>query len=148
LAGDIDRHYLFWYLENRFGIPKKLFDGYLLFERKKSWWLLKDSPLTMLAAQLKVSMAGLRVFHRIGEFVKPTTRFIQLFGHWATRAKLDINERQLISLSEGERLPVDLKIENGYVILSLKEQPLGLGLYIDGMVRSQIPRKELRLSTH
>jgi hypothetical protein len=45
----------------------------------------------------------------------------------------------------GERLKVDLGIDNGYVILSLGgNRILGLGLYINGEIRSQISRRELR----
>ena len=40
---------------------------------------------------------------------------------------------------------MNLEIENGYVILAFKGHILGLGLLIDGMVRSQIPKKERRL---
>jgi len=72
---------------------------------------------------------------------------IQIFGHYATRARLDICEGELKKLATGTPLPVDIEIENGYVILLLNGQPLGLGLFINGMIRSQIPRKELRLMT-
>lgn len=95
------------------------------------------------AAQLKVSITGLRAFQRINAFIKPTTRFIQLFGHLATKSRMDIDTEQLARLSAGDRLPVDLGIDDGYVILFMNEQPLGLGLLIDGKLHSQIPRKEL-----
>ena len=87
----------------------------------------------------------MRAFQEIGEFVKPTTRFIQIFGTAATRAKLEIGKEQLQRLLEGQELPVDQGLGTGYVILTLGgHQVLGLGLLIDGRVRSQIPRKELR----
>ena len=87
----------------------------------------------------------MRAFQEIGEFVKPTTRFIQIFGTAATRARLEIGKEQLQRLLEGQELPVDLGLSTGYVILTLSgHQVLGLGLFIDGKVRSQIPRKELR----
>ena len=147
LAREDDRRHLFCYLEDRFGIPERLFDDYLLFKRGKNWWLLRNSHLIMSVSRLKVSIVGLRAFNQIGEFVKPTTRMIQVFGHCATMARLEIGEGQLWKLAAGKIFPVDMEIENGYVILSLKGQPLGLGLFINGMIRSQIPRKELRLMT-
>ena len=62
-------------------------------------------------------------------------------------ARLEIGEGQLWELAAGKIFPVDMEIENGYVILLIKGQPLGLGLFINGMIRSQIPRKEFRLIT-
>jgi NOL1/NOP2/fmu family ribosome biogenesis protein len=140
LAEEGERHTLFSYLENRFGISETLFNGYLLFKKKKSWWLLKNSPFVTSAARFKVSMVGVRAFQRIGGFVKPTTRLIQIFGPRATRARFEIDEGQLQNLMAGEFLPFDLELENGYVILILKGSTLGLGLLINGMIRSQIPR--------
>lgn len=69
---------------------------------------------------------------------------IQIFGRAAIRARLDIDERQFQDLLAGSALPFSLDLENGYVILSLKGYVLGLGLYINGLVRSQIRRSELR----
>ena len=69
---------------------------------------------------------------------------IQVFGRAATRARLDIDERQFQELLVGNALPFSLDLENGYVILSMNGHVLGLGLYINGLVRSQIRRSELR----
>ena len=54
-----------------------------------------------------------------------------------------MGEADLKRLLEGDAIPVALPLENGYVILSLKGHILGLGLLINGLVRSQIPKKEL-----
>ncbi len=139
-----DRHALFTYLENRFGIPETLFDEYLLFKRKKSWWLLRHSSFIVPASQFKISIAGLRAFRKINRFVKPSTRMIQIFGHNATRATLDLNRSEFESLEKGEPFREGLDIEDGYVIILYEGRPLGLGLFINGSVRPQIPRKELR----
>lgn len=69
---------------------------------------------------------------------------IQVFGHTADKAVLNIAERELEKLSAGDTIPADMGIDNGYVILSLKDRILGLGLLIDGMVRSQLPKKDTR----
>ena len=70
---------------------------------------------------------------------------IQHFGQEATNARLGINEEQLLKLLAGDSIPVDLDLDDGYVILDLGNCCiLGLGLLINGRVRSQLPRKELR----
>ncbi|MEA2038484.1 MAG: hypothetical protein U9N82_01475 [Thermodesulfobacteriota bacterium] len=145
MAREDERHHLFSFLEERFGIPEKLFDDYLLFSREKSWTLIRNGPHVISASQLKVSKVGLRAFKRIGRFVKPTTRMIQIFGSFATKATVKINQEQLSRLLEGEQFPVQLDLDQGYVILALDDgRILGLGLLIKENIRSQLPRKEIR----
>jgi len=97
------------------------------------------------ASHLKVTKVGLRAFQRVGHFVKPTTRFIQIFGRFATRARVQIGTTQLKALLEDEKIHVDLKLDNGYVILVFGEnRVLGLGLYLNGRLSSQLPKKEIR----
>ena len=145
MAGEDERRRLFSYLEERFGIPEKVFDGYFLLKGKKNWSLLKNVPEGTPASRLKVARAGLRAFQKVGAFVKPTTRMIQIFGHSATRGKLEVDESQLSRLLAGEELSLDLDMEKGYVILTFgANHILGMGFFIEGRVRSQIPRKELR----
>ncbi|MCF8062043.1 MAG: hypothetical protein K9M82_05965, partial [Deltaproteobacteria bacterium] len=57
---------------------------------------------------------------------------------------VELPREALSALARGEELPLKRDVENGYVILTLDGEPLGLGLLIDGMLRSQIPRSELR----
>lgn len=116
-----------------------------MFRSKKSWFLITDTAYIFSVSQLKVSQAGLRAFQRVGDFLKPTTRFIQTFGRLAARAKLHIDMAQLQALLEGKKIHVDISLDNGYVILAIGEdRVLGLGLYINHMVSSQLPRKEIR----
>lgn len=106
---------------------------------------MKRSLQIETASHLKVSKVGLRAFKKIGNFVKPTTRFIQTFGRFATKAKLQINMPQLQTLLGGGEIPVDLKLDNGYVVLAVGEnRVLGLGFLINGKIRSQLPKKEIR----
>jgi NOL1/NOP2/fmu family ribosome biogenesis protein len=143
LAEEDERNRLLGYLEERFGIPQKCFDEYLLFQQKKTWFMLKNSLFFHSAGGLKVSGVGLRAFKRVSVYIKPATRWVQIFGHLAKRAKLHINEQQFRNLLTEGSLPSDLQIENGYVILFLNNQPLGLGLLVNGTIRSQLPRRDL-----
>jgi NOL1/NOP2/fmu family ribosome biogenesis protein len=70
---------------------------------------------------------------------------IQVFGHAATKARLELTPSQLSRLLAGEEIPAALDLEPGYVILTLgKDRILGMGLLTNGRVRSQIPKKHLR----
>ncbi len=100
----------------------------------------------LTASKLKVHKTGLKAFTSIGDFIKPTTRFIQSFGHMATKGRVDINKHELRILVAGEKVIADTNLENGYVILVHNGSVLGLGLLIDGIIRSQLPAKEIRVS--
>ena len=107
--------------------------------------LLKRNLHIETASGLKVSKVGLRAFQKIGNFVKPTTRFIQTFGRFASKARLQIDIVQLQTLLGGGEIPVDIDLDNGYVVLAMgANRVLGLGLCINGKIRSQLPKKEIR----
>ena len=132
---------------DRFGISCNIFDGYVLFTKKKTYWFLAGSTLISAVSHLKIKRLGIKAFQEVGSFIKPTTRFIQSFGSMATKAIFNIDENQLKELINGEYLPVEEDLENGYVILSFKGQMLGLGLLINGKVRSQLPLNDVRFLT-
>ena len=131
-------------MNDRFGISPDLFDSYLLFKKKKTFWFMKSSGLIPNVSHLKIQRLGIKAFQEVGSFMKPTTRIIQYFGGMATKAVIDLEDNQLKNLLKGEYLPVNMGLENGYIILSYKEQVLGLGLLIDGKVRSQLPVKDVK----
>ena len=142
LAEAADRHLLFSYVEYRFGIQEELFEGFLLFRKRKSWWLLRHSPHVDSAAHFKVSIPGFKAFQKINRYIKPTTRFIQVFGRHATGAIIKIKRKEFEYLKSGIPFPADLALENGYVIISFREHVLGLGLLINDVIHPQIPRKD------
>ena len=145
LAEDDSRRAVSTYLQERFGISPAILDEYYLFERKKGWFILGKSHQVKNGAHLKVSKVGLRAFRKVGQFIKPTTRFIQAFGKFATKATFQMDMSQFETLVLKGEIPVDLAMEKGYVILKLADDVvLGLGFYIDGTIRSQLPRSEIR----
>jgi NOL1/NOP2/fmu family ribosome biogenesis protein len=103
---------------------------------------LRNTKLLERVPHLKVSIIGLRAFNQVQEFVKPTTRFIQVFGRLATKRVHSIDREQLEALLNGEILPASSDEQDGYIILSFRDQPIGLGLLIKGRIRSQLPRRD------
>lgn len=145
LAENDSRRAVSTYLLERFGMPPAILDEYYLFERKKGWFILGKSEQAKNGAHLKVSKVGLRAFRKVGQFIKPTTRFIQAFGRFATKAVFQMKMSQFKTLILTGEIPVDLALEKGYVILKLEDDVvLGLGFYIHGTIRSQLPRSEIR----
>jgi NOL1/NOP2/fmu family ribosome biogenesis protein len=140
-----DRLALLSYLETRFGLKPGLFQDYLFFRKRKSWWIFRKTPLLADVSRIKISRMGMKAFQQVGRFIKPTTRFIQAFGRHATKATLVVEETQLRDLMEGKGLDISLEIDPGYVILSMDEpRVVGLGLYVNGLIRSQISKKALK----
>lgn len=134
---------LFSYLEERFGIHEQAFVDFDLFSKRKSWWLLRKTVNGYLPVRLKVSQVGLRAFDKVGRYLKPTTRMIQLFGHHATRGFHQVDESGLQRLSRGESLEIDGLINEGFVILLLREHVLGVGLLAQGKITARIKKYEL-----
>ncbi|MBN1105315.1 MAG: hypothetical protein JXL84_18020 [Deltaproteobacteria bacterium] len=143
-AKDEDRQRILSYLEDRFGIPATAFDDYLMLEKSRSWWLLKRSPHLDSMPFYKVFACGMKSFQRVGEYTKPTTRMIQVFGALATKGVIHLGRGQLQSMLDGKELLPDPVPEDGYVILTLQGHALGLGLSIRGRVRLQIRKSDLK----
>ena len=144
-AKNESREELTTYLLERFGIQPSVLDEYHLFENKKGWSILRKSETVPYGAHLKVGKVGLRAFRKVGRFIKPTTRFIQSFGRLATKAVCRLNTAQLESLVFDGKIPVDLNLDKGYVILALEDDMvLGLGFYGHGTLHSQLPKSQIR----
>jgi NOL1/NOP2/fmu family ribosome biogenesis protein len=131
-------------MEERFGIPRGIFDGFLLLKTSRSWHVLSNSAHFEQAVRLKSVQAGLKAFERVGSFIKPATRFIQLFGCHATKAVVKIDRFKLRRLLGGERIIPDYDWGKGYVILAVDGYGvIGLGLLVGGQVMSQLRAREL-----
>jgi NOL1/NOP2/fmu family ribosome biogenesis protein len=143
-AKDEDRLLILAYLEDRFGIPGSAFDDYLMLEKNRSWWLLRRSPHLISIQSYKVLAWGMKAFQRVGEYMKPTTRAVQVFGNLATKAVVHLDDEKLHSMINGKDLFIDTILENGYVILVLGSHVLGLGLLINSRVRLQIRKSDLK----
>jgi NOL1/NOP2/fmu family ribosome biogenesis protein len=143
-ANEDERRLLFSYLEERFGIHEDAFAGFELFSRRKSWWLFRKTVDVNLPVRLKVTQVGLRAFDKVGKYLKPTTRMMQLFGHHATKGVYRLTEDEFEKLLQGGPVEVDKTMEEGFVILSLRERVLGVGLLMQGTITSRIKQSELK----
>jgi NOL1/NOP2/fmu family ribosome biogenesis protein len=130
-------------LQDRFGIKESVFEDYLLLRRHKGWRIIKKSSPLERASYLKVSMVGIHAFDQVGAFIKPTTRFVQIFGSLAKRAVYHPDRGEWERLLSGDTLSFEEPLENGYVFLFLNRKPVGLGLLINSRIRSQIPKKAI-----
>lgn len=125
-------------MKERFGIPEMVFDDYLFLRRKNTWRILRMSAHLAKAGHLKVEAAGIKGFHLIGEFIKPSTRVIQMFGRHAVKARVELGGEEMCRLAGGGEIPADPDMGNGYVILCLRGgAPPGIGP--DNQANAQSP---------
>jgi hypothetical protein len=141
-ADEHERRLVFSYLEGRFGIREQAFADFDWFSRGKSWWLLRKTARSRLPVRLKVNQVGLKAFDRVGKYLKPSTRMVQLFGHHATKGFYRLREGEFETLLRAEPLEVGSIMEEGFVILRLEDHILGLGLLFRGTITSRIRQSE------
>jgi len=127
--------------DDRFGIPPETFDEYTFWERGagKVWAFRGDAP-----SPIEVQGLGLFVLRTDGDHWKPTTNAIQRFGTAATRNVVVLDEEAAATFVRGGDQAVDWDGDWGYLIVARElagdVAPLGVGLFIRGELRSQVPK--------
>jgi NOL1/NOP2/fmu family ribosome biogenesis protein len=135
-----------WWVE-RFGLDRERFEGHTFWEKGagKVWAFADevDSP----AAVEAIGMTFLRTRQ---EHWKPTTDAVQRFGREATRNVVVLDDDEARAFLRGEDTDPDWDADWGYLIAAHEiadgVEPIGVGLYLHGELRSQMPtgrRREL-----
>ncbi|EMA49815.1 MULTISPECIES: DUF7122 family protein [Halococcus] len=136
----------FW--EERYGIDPAIFADYTFWEKgSRKLWAFRgeiDSPI-------EIESLGITFLRTRQEHWKPTTDAVQRFGRHATQNVLTLSREAARRFVAGEDQEIEWDGDWGYLIvahdLAGEREPLGVGLYLHGELRSQIPkgrRRELR----
>ncbi|MBN1170257.1 hypothetical protein JXA56_04485 [Candidatus Micrarchaeota archaeon] len=123
------------YFEDRFGIPKAHFSEYQLYQGHKGKYYL--GPKTIDRPQ--VISPGLLIA-RAEKQVKPTSNFLQLFGHLATKNILELSKPDAKRYIEGYDLRIEANADPGYVIVSYSGNFLGCAFLKDGLMTNNLPK--------
>ena len=127
-------------LDERFGIPKESFNDYHFIENEEKFWICSLDTTTIDFKNLRTEGIGM-LFARKGLTLKPTTNMIQLFGKFATKNIVELNEEQKTRFLSGLDISeLDANVDSGYVIVKYKENYLGCSLYKEGTLKNQIPK--------
>ena len=138
---------LAWF-EERFGVEPVVFEGYSFWERGagKVWVLAEDERTE--PASVDVEALGMTVLRTRQEHWKPTMAGVQKFGGHATRNVLELNRQQARRFLAGEEQEVEWDGDWGYLVIAHgiagEPEPLGVGLYTYGTLRSQVPKGRRR----
>lgn len=139
------REVINWWHE-RFGIDPSVFEEYSFWEKGagKIWIYAGEAP-----TPLEVEAIGMTCLRTRQEHWKPTTDFVQRFGRHATDCVIDLDGEEARAFAAGE----DREIPRwggdwGYLIaahdLAGEREPLGVGLYVHGELRSMVPKGRQR----
>ncbi|QGN06817.1 hypothetical protein Hrd1104_05595 [Halorhabdus sp. CBA1104] len=136
----------FW--TDRFGVPPETFADYTFWERGsgKIWAFRGELP-----SPVEIEALGLTFLRTRQEHWKPTLSAVQRFGDRASENVLDLTREQAQTFLAGEDQELAWDGDWGYLIvtheLAGRREPLGVGLYVYGELRSQVPkgrRRDLR----
>ncbi|MFW6436131.1 MAG: DUF7122 family protein [Halococcoides sp.] len=128
------------FFEERFGIDPSVFEEHSFWERGKGKiWAFRGD----LESPVEIEGLGMVVLRADQEHWKPTTSAAQQFGAAADRCVVDLEERAARRFLAGADQPLDWDGDWGYVIvthdLDGDRRPIGVGLYLHGELRSQLP---------
>lgn len=132
----------FW--DERFGVSPNTFDGYTFWEKGagKVWAFRGD-----LDSPVRIEALGMTFLRTRQEHWKPTTDAVQRFGGHADRNVIDLTREQATRFVRGEDQEIEWDGDWGYLIAAHDLQgrePLGVGVYLHGELRSQVPKGRRR----
>jgi NOL1/NOP2/fmu family ribosome biogenesis protein len=132
--------------DERFGIEPEVFDEHTFWEKGagKVWAFTGEMPDETEA----VEAIGMTFLRTRQEHWKPTTDAAQAFGREASRNTIALDDTAASAFVAGEDQELDWDGDWGYVIptheVAGREEPLGVGLYVYGELRSMVPKGRQR----
>lgn len=138
----LDRSEVAELMESRFGIPPAAFEGVNFYRKGRNVWAFSLPEIP----DLRCESVGLRFLSVRGRVPKPTTYALQLFGRLATKNSVDLSASQAEKFIAGDRQRLEAELEDGYVVVSYRDGVLGCGLYVRGVLASQLPKERRIMS--
>jgi NOL1/NOP2/fmu family ribosome biogenesis protein len=145
VAGRATREAVLAFLEDRYGIPPATFDAISFWERGagKVWAFCGNLP-----SPVDVEGLGMAALRTRQEHWKPTLEFAQRFGDRASLNVIHLGDGEARAFLAGHDQALDWDGDWGYLLVSHDlagaAEPLGVGLYLHGEFRSQVPKGRRR----
>jgi NOL1/NOP2/fmu family ribosome biogenesis protein len=133
-----------WWVE-RFGLDRETFAGYTFWEKGagKVWAFAAD-----VGSPADVEGLGMTFLRTRQEHWKPTTDAVQRFGREATANVVVLDPGEARTFLRGEDTDPDWDGDWGYLVAAHEiaggVEPIGVGLYLYGELRSQMPKGRRR----
>jgi NOL1/NOP2/fmu family ribosome biogenesis protein len=131
--------------ETRFGLPPESFADFTFWEKGAGkLWAFHDT----LDYPVRAESLGLAVLRVRQEHWKPTTDAAQRFGNGATRNVLELDAEGARAFLRGEDREIEWDGDWGYLFVTHElagaPEPIGVGLYLHGELRSRVPKSRQR----
>ncbi|WP_331236325.1 DUF7122 family protein [Natronorarus salvus] len=129
------------YFDERFGIPPETFEGHTFWEKGagKLWAYAGEAD-----SEMEIEALGITLLRTRQEHWKPTTSAALRFGGAATENVIELGESEASAFVRGHDQRVEWDGDWGYLIaahdLAGALEPLGVGLYLHGELRSVVPK--------
>ncbi|MFC6614415.1 hypothetical protein ACFQAS_05515 [Halopenitus salinus] len=132
--------------ETRFGVDPAVFEPYDFYEKGAGKIWVYAGEATNPA---RIEALGMTLLRTRQEHWKPTTRTASRFGRHASRNVIDLEPEEATSFLAGEDQPVERWDGDwGYLIATHEiagdAEPIGVGLYLHGELRSRVPKGSRR----
>jgi NOL1/NOP2/fmu family ribosome biogenesis protein len=133
----------FW--ADRYGVPPETFAEHTFWERGAGKiWIYRGAP----PSPVKIQGLGMTFLRTRQEHWKPTLEAAQRFGGAATDCVIHLDEPEARRFIAGEDQEIPWDGDWGYLIvthdLAGVVEPIGVGLYVYGELRSQVPKGRRR----
>ncbi|ELY66438.1 DUF7122 family protein [Natronococcus jeotgali] len=146
VEGRASREAVVDYFADRFGIAPETFDDHTFWEKGagKIWVYGGSAP-----SPVEIEALGMTCLRTRQEHWKPTTDFVQRFGREADECVIELEPDEARAFAAGE----DRDLERwdgdwGYLIaahdVAGELEPIGVGLYVHGELRSMVPKGRQR----
>ena len=138
------REVLDWW-DERFGVLPAAFDEHTFWERGSGKvWAFRGEVDTPVA----IEGLGMTFLRTRQEHWKPTMSAVGAFGRRVTRNVVHLDREQAVVFLAGDDQELDWDGDWGYLVvthdLAGEPEPLGVGLYVYGELRSQVPKGRRR----
>lgn len=124
-------------LSKRFGIPPQRFKNYAIFQEQDTFFIATAQAYSFL--ELKTIRKGLEIGKIYDHELKPDNDFVQLFARDIKRNFVEVKEWELKRFLRGENISA-AGIDNGFVIITYKNFPVGVGRSKDREIKSEVQR--------
>ncbi len=145
VPGRATRRAVLEYFADRFGMPSETFESYTFWEKGagKIWIYAGESP-----SPAELEALGMTCLRTRQEHWKPTTDFAQRFGRAADSCVITLDAEQATAFAAGEDQSLEWDGDWGYLIaahdIAGGLEPIGVGLYLHGELRSMVPKGRQR----
>ncbi len=133
------------YFEQRFGLPRALFEPYGLYLASKGRLYIGPKKVPDMP---KIATIGL-LAARVSGTIKPSTNILQAMGRHVTKNFLELSREQALEYAKGSDVRLDAGqkagANDGYVLVRYGSVPLGCGLLQQGTIKNMLPKAK-RLS--